>query len=793
MQARPTSPAKLRLFALLSALTLNSACLPTDDPADPLALLLQGETPVFLLGESINGQGAGAIEAGFVTTINLSTSTVYCNFLDVDSASVLDALRLAFQRNVDVRVGLDEDRVDGPGYRQLAAFLRPEDVTGVSVGATLLTGNAGSGENNLNFCISDRERAYLSTAPPLREVMESQSAFTIYIQSDPQVGILRKFNTVADSIINDSFGSARQRLDRRNHWLISDIDVGVYMAPEEDPIDFVGGRISGAQAGLLYANSFSANDDNSSTSLREAGDLAFEMRRLAQQPLIVGSVSAYLQKDDDSSVDTAEGASLRYLHNQGFPVYLSYNEWPGGGPSAVVLRNSDGRRVAFFGSAPISARSDSANDGFFLMIEHNSIVDTIDSFIRRAYDRSISATAASSGLALAVPADVNGDRLVVISEINWMGAYDNATGSSGYEYFELYNNTDQPISLSGWRIQCGSGGAFASFTLTLPAGAVIGPRQYVVVADSASPVLQRVHFPVTTGSGQIADTGIDQCRLVDGATRVSDIAGRSGSAFSTLSNFMGLNDSGNRQRASMERVSLTSSGEDPLNWNTCASSDLSARPNIAPRYRSNTCGTPGRARGGGSTPPQPPDQTPILITEWGDAGTDVDYIELRNYGAAAVTLDTNFRIVYGASKTATFATYLAAGESNPANAQAIGSGISIAPGEYLLVIESDADSTDIGTIRGYNAFGGRILISNQTTLIGGSDRLNTNRAVLTNGFAQWSRTPIAADFAAMVGTSTYSLLRDSFLFGTSNTEATASWCNGTSAVRTAGVANTTCP
>lgn len=755
-------------------------------------MLLQGESPALILNESINGQSAGAIESGFVSTINLSTTSVYCSFLDVDSAAVLGALLLAYQRGVDVRVGLDEDRIDGPGYLQLESFLEPESLSGSNSDATLLTGNAGSGENNLNFCVSDRERVFLSTAPPLMEMLENQSAFTIYLQSDPQVGILRKFNTLADSIVNDGFGSSRQRLDRRNHWLAGQIDVGVYLAPEEDPIDFIGGRIGGARTALLYANSFSANDDNSSTSQRETGDIAYELRQLAQQPLVVGSVGSYLQKDDDSSVDGAEGSSLRYLANNGLPVYLTYNEWPGGGPTAMVLYQNDGRRVAYFGSAPVSARSDSSNDGFFLMIEHSSIADAIESFVRRAYERSISATAAATGLALSIPTDVNGDRLVVISEINWMGAYDNKTGSSSYEYFELYNNTDQPISLAGWRIQCGTGGAFASFSATLPAGAIIGPGQYVVVADPATPVVQRVHFPVSFGSGQVPDAGIDQCRLVDAATRVSDVAGRSGSAFATLSSFLGANDSGSRNRAAMERVALNSSGEDPLNWATCAGGDLVRRPNIAPRYRRNTCGTPGRARGGGGSPPTPPDQSSLIISEWADAGAGVDYIEIVNMGASAVLLDSSFRIVFGPGSSAALTDYLPNGIDDPANRVPLGSGVNIAPGEYILIVDSDVTLANIQAVRTNTLapnFTGKIFLSTETTLIGANDLLSDNQALLTNGLQQWSRTP--SPFTA--GTGSYSTLRTTFVFGTDSTTDNAFWCNGAAGTyRTAGQPNTPC-
>lgn len=187
------------------------------------------------------------------------------------------------------------------------------------------------------------------------------------------------------------------------------------------------------------------------------------------------------------------------------------------------------------------------------------------------------------------------------------------------------------------------------------------------------------------------------------------------------------------------------------------------------------------------------DQSALLINEWADAGANVDYIELKNFGAANVTFDTNLRVVFGAGggTSATFTNYLPAGVSDPALSVAIGSGVAVAPGELVLIVDSDVSAANIATIRGFNGFAGKIFLSSQSTLIGTNDRLSDNAASLSNGAQTWSQTP--SPFTA--GTSTYSALRASFAFGTDATTDNARWCNGTAgAQRSAGVDNTAgCP
>ena len=200
-----------------------------------------------------------------------------------------------------------------------------------------------------------------------------------------------------------------------------------------------------------------------------------------------------------------------------------------------------------------------------------------------------------------------------------------------------------------------------------------------------------------------------------------------------------------------------------------------------------TLRTPTVGTANACTPP--PDQTPLLINEWADAGANVDYIEIKNSGASAVTVDTNLRVVFGtgAGTSATLTAYLPDGVNDPGTGSlSLSSGVSIAPGELFLIVDSDVAVGDITTLRGFNGFTGKIFLSTESTLIGTGDRLSDNQAYLSNGLVNWSQTP--SPFT--VGTSTYSALKASFVVGTDSTLTNGNWCNGTAgAMRSAGVDN----
>ncbi len=190
--------------------------------------------------------------------------------------------------------------------------------------------------------------------------------------------------------------------------------------------------------------------------------------------------------------------------------------------------------------------------------------------------------------------------------------------------------------------------------------------------------------------------------------------------------------------------------------------------------------------------------TSLMINEWGDAGTGLDYIEIKNYGSNSVTIsDTNFKVVFGATFGTEVILNQVCNDSVVLNCAATTSGISIAANEIFLIVESDVTDGNLSAIRGYNSFSGKIFVSSESTLIGTGDRLSENPAKLCDNAcsSSWSLTPVAdgttntGTFGGEVGTSTYSHLVSTFSLG-DDTSLFANWQNGTAtAHRTAGTEN----
>ncbi len=183
----------------------------------------------------------------------------------------------------------------------------------------------------------------------------------------------------------------------------------------------------------------------------------------------------------------------------------------------------------------------------------------------------------------------------------------------------------------------------------------------------------------------------------------------------------------------------------------------------------------------------------LTINEWGDAGSNVDYLELKNLSSSSwVVTNSNTRITYGAGAgtTVTATNYLEKKVGAVASATAASAGVVLDPGEIILYVDSDVGDANITTIRGYNSFTGRIFIGSEGTTLGSNDRLDENQANLSDGTNTWSFTPTTTDWNnANVGTSTYSYLKSSFSCSSSATTTTSNWKNGSSSNRTAGTEN----
>lgn len=197
---------------------------------------------------------------------------------------------------------------------------------------------------------------------------------------------------------------------------------------------------------------------------------------------------------------------------------------------------------------------------------------------------------------------------IIISEINWMGSYDEfGLSRSADEYVEFYNNTTRPIDLGRMIFGCTkdslllSGAplfSFAPATSVLPGGYLTvyrkGALAYSALLGQGDPNLTSA---ASEESFTLANT-TRQCLFVTGGAgavhynhplfqgAIIDTLSDGSATFHSLK--IGTNNTSAKKRLSGERLAPWLSGENPANW---ASSTGSF--NIEPEFTGSTWGTPG--------------------------------------------------------------------------------------------------------------------------------------------------------------------------------------------------------
>ncbi|MCE9598502.1 MAG: lamin tail domain-containing protein [Spirochaetia bacterium] len=681
-----------RIWVLAFAVLASFGQCKQSSPDDLLGMILAGRMAMSFPMWSHAGVGnQGAVfENTLVSTIGLSRDSVQCAFQDVNLGTVTDALFNAKARGVKVRVGLDEDNRTQPGYRRLSEFL----VTGQEDNE-LYVGNAGAGQVYTNICVSDTTRVFISTAPPTVQGFYSEAAFGWYFQ-DSETGLPRKFQSEVDLITHGSFGSSKAVLNRQNFFLLSDMEVGVYMAPKEGGFEkFAVQRVSQATNSIrLFSTEFFSNDLDSS-DVRRAKDLAFEIKNSSagSKQINVSSYAA-LASDPDASGGLN---SATYLSNAGIPYRTMPGSWPDNGLNFILVDTETSHPQLYMASFPFSARADSAHDGFLLVFEYAPMVQAFGDFYNQLQGRSV--------VSLNTVGDniVNPNQMeVVISELNWMGAYNTSSSASTTEYVELYNNSNSTLNISNWQVQCGTGGAFATTVATLPQRTLIGAGQFFVLGQSGSAIVAQIHSAALSGSGLINDSTTEQCRLTDGVANgstVLDVIGVNGVALSSNSTAFGLNDTTNHLRRSMERNTLNAAADNTTNWHTNSHTSILQNLNFVADKIERTFGTPGYYNSANvPLPPTPAGSTPsgVKINEvvWNNGGGTNSFVEFYNTTASSIDLsaanayvmrDSDCNLSNGITTTVSLTGTI------PANGYYV---VATAGGAYAAA----ANQTDLGTI-----------------------------------------------------------------------------------------------
>lgn len=533
-----------------------------------------------IFANDIDNQSDNGILKELGKVIDSGTLTLDCAFSRLTRADIANALIAKARAGVTVRLAMDVDAADGEAVVQSIKdsghFSTEFDL---KKGSKLLLGNKGDGTLRYNFCVADSRRIFLSTAAP-DDLDLTQLPNVAIIMGSEEFGISREFTKELNQMSQGGFGSRKSKLDFDTKFSILNQAIAVHWGPQENPMDVIAAEIIDAKKSIrLYTSLFQK------TSTKSALDIPQVLRRRIDRNIdvkIVSSSQAIFDNNSKLSTFQSTGASLRQYINPKNRIGLNI--------LVIDAGTVDERFILYTGA--LRSRANSSDDGVLLILKGslatnfgNQIID----FLQNKSDPvEITPTPGVAGA-------------VVINEINYMGSYENSGGTqSRDEYVELYNTTSQSINLSGWKFACKSGSSSINSLVKIPTGVIIKPAQTVLFSRYNN---RAVETPLFLASVSITNSS-NECQLrdADGTNapvygsadfngKLVDRAGDGSTSFSSASN-MGLNDSSNKIRRSMERIEPTAAGNDLTNWKTNAYSNTN-NPYISPGFRQRTFGSPG--------------------------------------------------------------------------------------------------------------------------------------------------------------------------------------------------------
>jgi uncharacterized protein (TIGR03437 family) len=248
---------------------------------------------------------------------------------------------------------------------------------------------------------------------------------------------------------------------------------------------------------------------------------------------------------------------------------------------------------------------------------------------------------------------------VVISEFRTRGP----EGASD-EFVELYNNSDEPVDISGWKIKGSSSTGAITTRLTISPAVVISPRGHFLAANLGG-YSEAVPYDVGYSSGFSNDGGI---ALTTGNDEILDQVGLSqGSAFREGMHLAPLPSDANQ---SYERKpgglagSTQDTGDNFTDFQLITPSDpqnlSGSNPLPSPSPTPSPSATPTPTPTPLPTPTPSPTPLPtIVISEFrtrGPQGASDEFIELYNYGDTAIPV-AGWKIK-GSGSTGTISTRL---------------------------------------------------------------------------------------------------------------------------------------
>jgi phosphatidylserine/phosphatidylglycerophosphate/cardiolipin synthase-like enzyme len=575
-----------------------------------LALLLSACAPS---QEDIDGTRGGRVDAYFndpgtrrqnlwepdaidvmIETIRNARSTIDMAVMGFNRRELVDALEMAWDRGVQIRMVGDASHVYNSGYTRFRDRHIP-----------LVTGNSPHIMHD-KFMVVDGRFVFGGTANWTDSDLRLNSNNFFLIDSGP---IAEDFTVEFNQMFEGRFGAMKTEIDNGRVYQVGDTTVEVWFAPNEDAMGRILELVDAAQESVRFTIFAFTKDTLGSALVRKheeilAGAEVDESLPIEERPGVMGVI------DQSQLHSNGQYHEVYRLLGAGIPLRLDGNdngEQPGdyqagGGRlhSKTMVIDADGENpIVITGSFNWSASATQSNDEYLLVFRGGRLARTFADYFKYLWESGRQMGEVTMEADDLQPGDIT------INEVMWYGV--TAQDPDGLdEFLELRNHTDRDLRIDLWQI-ANANDVVVGFPpgSLLPAGGLftvldhtMEPYRDGVPQDEPS-AFQGGDMVVNAFNDNrqarlyLKDGQLD-LRLLDPKGTLMDRAGNGGPAFA---GGPGTAD-GRPVSRSMERLDGAIDGTLPESWQACALTE--GGEGVTPAFRAAVIASPGETN---SPPP----------------------------------------------------------------------------------------------------------------------------------------------------------------------------------------------
>lgn len=516
---------------------------------------------------------------------------------------IIDAIEMAHDRGVKVRMVGDADHWYNSGYRRMLNRQIPMSV--------------GNGPHIMHhkFLVVDDRFVFVGTANWSVSDMTQNSNNMIFMDHP---GIAADFTAEFEQMFDGLFGYMKFRLDNGRSYQVDDTEVEVWFSPNEDSMGRMLEVVDGARESVRFTIFAFTKDQVGSAYIRKQQELAERY----PDPELDGELPRYGVAGvvDQSQLHSNNQYHEAYrLLSAGIPMRLDGNDMSrkpgdyqaGGGrlhsKTMLIDTYSDDPTVekrVMTGSFNWSASATQSNDEYLLVLKGDRVSDEYNRYFEYLWDSGrhfgetwvvpegdaeLEARANLLGKEILRPGDI------VINEIHWYGIND--SNPDGFDQFvELRNTTDRDIRLDMWQLA-----NVDDFVVGIPPGSVIPANGTFTIVDHVTEVYEdgepQDEKTAFEGGDLVLNAFNDnrQARLYlkgsamelflrDPNSVIVDVAGDGGAAFAG-------GPQGGRATSMERREDEPGDGADPDSWYSCTADEGGA--NVTEAFKDDILATPG--------------------------------------------------------------------------------------------------------------------------------------------------------------------------------------------------------